>query len=101
MLLEISGEITPERMKMGTLMRRIAATRQVLCVTHLAQIAACGHTHLMVSKSVADGRTYTAVNVLDEDSRLQELARIMGGTVTDVTLSAAQELRARAEEDEV
>ena len=87
--------------KVGTLMRRIAATRQVLCVTHLAQIAACGHTHLMVSKSVADDRTYTAVNALDEDSRLQELARIMGGTVTDVTLSAAQELRARAEEDEV
>ena len=86
--------------KVGTLMRRIAAKRQVLCVTHLAQIAACGHTHLYVSKSVSDGRTYTAVTDLDEDNRLQELARIMGGTVTDVTLSAAQELRTRAEEDE-
>ena len=87
--------------KVGTLMRRIAAKRQVLCVTHLAQIAACGHTHLYVSKSVADGRTYTAVEELDENSRLQELARIMGGTVTETTLSAAQELRSLAKEDTV
>ena len=85
--------------KVGTLMRRIAATRQVLCVTHLAQIAACGHTHLMVSKSVADGRTYTAVDELDESCRLQELARIMSGEITDTTLSAARELRLRAEEE--
>ena len=85
--------------KVGTLMRRIAATRQVLCVTHLAQIAACGHTHLLVSKSVSDGRTYTAVEDLDESSRLQELARIMGGDVTAAALSAARELRARAEEE--
>lgn len=84
--------------KVGTLMRRIAAARQVLCVTHLAQIAACGHTHLYVSKSVSDGRTYTAVEELEEDRRLQELARIMGGNVTDAALSAARELRERAEE---
>lgn len=84
--------------KVGTLMRRIAAERQVLCVTHLAQIAACGHTHLLVSKSVSDGRTYTAVDALAEDARLQELARIMGGDVTDAALSAAKELRIRAEE---
>ncbi len=84
--------------KVGTLMRRIAAKRQVLCVTHLAQIAACGHTHLYVSKSVSNGRTYTAVDALTEDTRLQELARIMGGDVTDAALSAAKELRIRAEE---
>ena len=85
--------------KVGTLMRRIATKRQVLCVTHLAQIAACGHTHLLVSKSVSAGRTYTAVDTLTEDARLQELARIMGGTVTDAALSAARELRLRAEEE--
>ena len=84
--------------KVGTLMRRIAAKRQVLCVTHLAQITACGHTHLYVSKSVSNGRTYTAVDALTEDTRLQELARIMGGDVTDAALSAARELRGRAEE---
>ena len=82
--------------KVGTLMRQIAATRQVLCVTHLAQIAACGHSHLLVSKSVEGGRTYTRVDALSEQDRLGELARIMGGEVTDTTLSAAKELRNRA-----
>ncbi|MBQ8683964.1 MAG: DNA repair protein RecN [Clostridia bacterium] len=84
--------------KVGTLLRQIAGCRQVLCVTHLAQIAACGHSHLLVSKSVADGRTYTRVDDLEEPARLQELARIMGGEVTDTTLSAAAELRDRAVE---
>ncbi len=79
--------------KVGTLLRQIAARRQVLCVTHLAQIAANGHTHLYVSKSVSDERTYTRVDELDEDARLRELARIMGGDVTDTTLDAARELR--------
>ena len=82
--------------KVGTLMRQIAATRQVLCVTHLAQIAACGHSHLLVSKSVEGGRTYTRVDALSEQDRLGELARIMGGEITDTTLSAAEELRNRA-----
>ncbi len=84
--------------KVGTLMRQIAATRQVLCVTHLAQIAACGHSHLLVSKSVEDGRTYTRVDTLSEPDRLSELARIMGGAVTDTTRSAAEELYRRAQE---
>ena len=82
--------------KVGTLMRGIAGNRQVLCVTHLAQIAACGHSHLLVAKSVENGRTYTKVEELSEDARLAELARIMGGAVTDTTLSAAKELRNRA-----
>ena len=82
--------------KVGILMRDIADKRQVLCVTHLAQIAACGHSHLLVSKSVEGGRTYTAVTDLSEAERLRELARIMGGEVTDTTLSAAAELRTRA-----
>ena len=82
--------------KVGTLMRDIAATRQVLCVTHLAQIAACGHSHLLVSKSVEGGRTYTRVAALSKSERLSELARIMGGEVTDTTLSAAAELYCRS-----
>ena len=84
--------------KVGALMRGIAAMRQVLCVTHLTQIAACGHSHLLVSKSVENGRTYTRVEDLPLMERLGELARIMGGDVTETTLSAAQELYARAQE---
>ncbi len=83
--------------RVGSLMRQIAVCRQVLCVTHLAQIAACGHSHLQVSKSVEGGRTYTRVEELDETARQQELARIMGGEVTDSTLEAAAELRRRAD----
>ena len=62
------------------------------------QIAACGHSHLLVSKSVESGRTFTRVDALAEADRLSELARIMGGDVTDTTLSAAEELYRRAQE---
>lgn len=85
--------------RVGVLLRRIAACRQVLCVTHLAQIAACGHAHLLVHKRVEDGRTFTAVQALDEAARRAELARIIGGEVTDTALRAAEEMRRRAEAD--
>lgn len=84
--------------RVGVLLRQIAADRQVLCVTHLAQIAADGHAHLLVSKSVRDGRTYTDVRPLDEEKRVRELARIIGGEVTDVNRRTAQEMRRKAEE---
>ncbi len=83
--------------KVGVLLRKIAGCRQVLCVTHLAQIAAHGHAHLLVSKSVADGRTFTQVTDLDEPKRCEELARIIGGEVTDTTLDAAREMREKAQ----
>ncbi len=85
--------------RVGVLLRRIAACRQVLCVTHLAQIAACGHAHLLVHKHVEAGRTFTAVQALDEAARRAELARIIGGEVTDTALRAAEEMRRRAEAD--
>ncbi len=67
--------------------------RQVLCVTHLAQIAAQADHHLLIEKSVRDGRTYTVVTPLDEAGRERELARIIGGEVTDAGIEAARELR--------
>lgn len=67
--------------------------RQVLCVTHLAQIAAQAHHHLLISKSVRDNRTFTEVTVLDETGREQELARIISGSVTQAGLQAAREMR--------
>lgn len=82
--------------KVGTLLRQIAGCRQVLCVTHLAQVAANGHDHLLVSKQVENGRTYTDVSSLDESRRLQELARIIGGEVTETAVQAAREMRQRA-----
>ena len=71
-------------------------SRQVLCVTHLAQIAAQAHHHLLIAKTVRDGRTYTQVTGLDADGREQELARIIGGEVTEASRHAACEMLERA-----
>ncbi len=78
--------------KVGIKLRQTALRRQTLCVTHLAQIAAKGHRHLLVSKQVHDGRTYTDVKTLDLTERQRELARIIGGQVTAATLGAAEEM---------
>ncbi len=66
--------------------------RQVLCVTHLAQIAAQADSHYLIEKTARDGRTYTAVTPLNGEEREQELARIIGGTVTAANLQAAREM---------
>ena len=66
--------------------------RQVLCVTHLAQIAARGDSHFLIAKSVKNERTYTEVAELDREGRKQELARIIGGELTAITLQAADEM---------
>ena len=63
----------------GEKMRQIARQHQVLCITHLAPVAAQATTHLVVSKEVKDGRTLTEITRLDESGRLTELARMLGG----------------------
>ena len=72
---------------------QVARTKQVLCVTHLPQIAAMAGCHLQVSKSERSGRTYTAVQQLDFEGRKRELARLIGGAqITQTTLSSAAEM---------
>ena len=67
--------------------------RQVVCVTHLAQIAALADTHFKIQKNVINGKTYTNVNALDHDGRRDELARIIGGVeITQATLDYAEEM---------
>lgn len=79
--------------KIGRKLHEVSAGRQVICVTHLAQVAAYADHHLLISKKVRDGKTFTSVESLSEEERTQELARIMGGDViTPATLSAAAEL---------
>ena len=71
----------------------VASSKQVLCVTHLPQIAALADTHLLISKAEHNGRTYTSVTPLDTDGRKAELARIIGGTnITETTLKSAEEM---------
>ena len=79
--------------KVAEKLRSVARTKQVLCVTHLPQIAALAHTHLLISKAERDGRTYTSVTPLDLEGRKAELARIIGGTrITETTLRSAGEM---------
>ena len=63
----------------GNKMKQIGGNRQVLCITHLAPVAAAGHRHYFVSKEVVEGRTLTRVTQLDGESRVDELTRMLGG----------------------
>ena len=79
--------------KVAEKLRAVAAHKQVLCVTHLPQLAALANTHLLIAKAERDGRTYTTVTPLDIEGRKRELARIIGGTnITETTLKSAEEM---------
>ena len=78
--------------KVGQKLAEVSSAHQVVCVTHLSQIAVMADTHLLISKSVRDGKTYTAVQELDFEGRKREIARINGGTVTPMQLRNAEEM---------
>ncbi|MCW5580855.1 MAG: DNA repair protein RecN, partial [Luteimonas sp.] len=79
----------------GQKLRALGETRQVLCVTHLPQVAAQGHGHYRVSKADRDGITHSAVERLDAKQRAEELARMLGGIeVTKEARAAAKRLLA-------
>ena len=75
----------------------IARDRQVLCITHLPQIAAMGDSHYLIEKQAEDERTTTHLFALETSQIHQELCRLMGGMVTESTLQSAKELKDRAE----
>ncbi|MCL2754129.1 MAG: DNA repair protein RecN [Oscillospiraceae bacterium] len=85
--------------KVAVKLAALSRERQVLCVTHLAQIAAMADNHLLIEKAVADGRTFTQVAPLDEVARKRELARIISGfegfEEDEVSLATAQKLLER------
>lgn len=77
----------------GQLLRRVGSHAQVLCVTHLPQVAAQAHNHLKVAKQVINGKTHTAVATLDKKSTRDEIARMLGGAkVTKKSQQHAQEM---------
>lgn len=83
--------------KIAMKLRQVSVGRQVICVTHLAQIAAQGDVHLFISKSVRDGKTYTEIKSLLGENRVAEVARIMGGIeITDLQLMSAREMLEKA-----
>ncbi|MCX8967351.1 DNA repair protein RecN [Erwinia psidii] len=88
----ISG---PTAAVVGKMLRQLGESTQVMCVTHLPQVAGCGHHHFFVSKETDGEITETQMRSLDKRARLQELARLLGGSeVTRNTLANAKELLA-------
>ena len=83
--------------KIGQKLAQVAQARQVICVTHLAQVAAFAGKHCLICKEVDEGRTFTRIAELGEQARAEELARISGGdTITEAALNSARELMERS-----
>lgn len=79
--------------KIGIKLKEVSKNRQVLCVTHLAQIACFADNHFLISKSETENKTYTKVESLDNNGKIHELARIIGGIeATQLSLDAAAEM---------
>jgi len=88
----ISG---PTAAVVGKMLRTLGESTQVLCVTHLPQVAGCGHQQLFVAKQTKAGKTETQMNSLNEEQRVSELARLLGGSqITESTIANAKELLA-------
>lgn len=80
--------------KVSEKMEYIAKTHQVICITHLAQIAAMADAHYLIEKNVSDGKTKTSISLLDADQEIDELARIIGGAeITDTVKQSAAEMK--------
>ncbi|BAP57313.1 DNA repair protein RecN [Thioploca ingrica] len=81
----------------GQLLNRLGQQRQVLCITHLPQVACQGHHHLRVSKTIDQQTTHTFISRLDPEQRIEEVARMLGGVeITSQTLAHAQEMLQRS-----
>ena len=92
----ISGEAAN---KVGIKLRCVSKNAQVICVTHLAQIAAMADNHLFIVKKQENNKTYTAVHTLTKDARVREIARIIGGDdITPLKLKMAEEMLGRPHE---
>ena len=78
--------------KVGQKLKQVSCGRQIICVTHLAQVAAYADNHMLISKSTNGEKTFTSVESLEKEGRVNELARIMGGSLTDALKKSAEEL---------
>ena len=82
--------------RIGEVLRQSAEGRQILCITHTAQIAALADCHLLIQKNITNERTYTEIHPLDENGRVEALARLISGDhVTELSLANAREMLGR------
>ncbi len=83
--------------KVSQKLGELSKEHQIICITHLPQIAAMADTHFMIEKGLEDGRTVTSIYGLDEEASVRELARLLGGdTITDAVITNAREMRKMA-----
>ena len=76
----------------------IAKKHQVICITHLPQIAAMADTHFLIEKNVRDNNTISSIHCLSEEESIKELARMLGGVkITDTVLESAREMKQLAQ----
>jgi DNA repair protein RecN (Recombination protein N) len=86
----VSGEVA---IKMGNILKAFSASAQIINITHLPQIAAKGDSHFVVFKYENEGKTFTSIRKLENDERVEELAKMVSGEdITDNTLKTAREL---------
>ena len=79
--------------KMAAKLSQIAAERQIVCITHLPQLASAANHHFLIKKVKGENRTFTKINALNKEERVEEIARMIGGaTITDKTLAHAEEM---------
>lgn len=82
--------------RIGEVLRQSAEGHQILCITHTAQIAALADCHLLIQKNITNERTYTEIHLLDENGRVEALARLISGDhVTELSLANAREMLGR------
>ena len=85
--------------RIGEVLRQSAEGHQILCITHTAQIAALANCHLLIQKNITNERTYTEIHPLDENGRVEALARLISGDhVTELSLANAREMLGRSAE---
>ena len=87
--------------KIALKLYQVADGRQVICVTHLARIAAQADRHMKITKSVDNSKTFTKIETLDFDGRAEEIARITGGSITALQLESAKEMLANAKKENI
>lgn len=86
--------------KIGQKLQEVAQNRQVICVTHLAQVAVYADHHLLIEKSEEDGRTYTRIKPLDRQGRVEEIARMISGeNLTETAIQNAREMLSLADQN--
>ncbi|MEG1994391.1 MAG: hypothetical protein RR048_05715 [Oscillospiraceae bacterium] len=84
--------------KVGEKLKALSKARQIICVTHLAQVAMFADNHLLIKKNVANERTFTTINVIVGETRVHEIARITSGDlITEASIENARELIAYGE----